>query len=89
MNAKDIISAQLEGASFDRIFHAVRKGRESVSTLSEDKLEFFESMLEEIKKGTSQLEDALGRDDLVEIRRQAESLREIFQMIEGCCDEKS
>lgn len=86
MDVAQLISAKLEGTPFERILHAVRTNRDSVSSLSEDHLDFLESMLREIKDASSQFEEAIRNDDLPAIKEMATTFQEIFQMVGDSCD---
>lgn len=85
MRASSIIDAKEQGIAFDRILHAVHEDREEVSTLSEEELEFFSSMIEELKKAAPLMEQAFKNDDKAMMKRESESLQEILQMIEDSC----
>lgn len=86
MRPTDLINAKLEGADFDRILHAVRTDRKSVSKLPEDQLSLMESMLVEVKAAVKALEEAISNDDLNQVKLTSISLKEIFQMLEDNCD---
>lgn len=86
MDPAALINAKLEGQSFDRILHAVREGRETVSSLSGDHLDFLESMLKEVRVAATQFEEAIKRDDLDEVKGLAQSFQEILKMIEDSCE---
>lgn len=86
MQVADLISAKMEGQSFEKIFHAVRSRRERVSTLPEDQVDFLESMLSEIKTATGQFEEAVKNDDLRTIKEMAQTFQEIFTMVADCCE---
>lgn len=89
MSASALITAKLEGRSFEQILHAVRGDREDVSNLSDDHLDFLESMLDEVQKATEQFSEAIKTDDLEEVKRLAKSFQEIFQMVEDSCEPTS
>lgn len=86
MNAAELIDAKQRGVPFERILKAVESGRESVSALPIDQVEFFESMLSEVKKAVVEFEQAIHSDDLPTIKKTSESLNEIFTMVKDCCE---
>lgn len=87
MNAADLISAKMNGVDFERLYGAVKEGRESVSSLPSDQLDFLESMLEEVRKATSEFESAVKEDNVPRIKELAVSFQEIFQMVSDSCDD--
>ncbi len=86
MNATDLISAKMEGESFETILKIVREESEAESSLSEDHRDFLESMLSEVKKATSEFENAFKSENPDELRKVSKSFIEIFQMIDDSCD---
>ncbi len=89
MDAAQLIALKQKGESVDTIIQLVRSGRDRVSTLPEDKLDFLETMLKEIKAATGEMEEALIKDDLLGIFDATESLGDIFEMIQDSCNVKS
>jgi len=85
-SASQLIKAKMEGVEFNRILHSVKTNRSKVSQLSEDKLDLFDSLIEEIKSNVATLEAAIKEDDLVGIKEQSKSLQELFQMLEDSCE---
>jgi len=86
MDPAKLIEAKLQGAGIDRILHAVRTDREVVSDLPDDQLDFFESMINEVKAAVLEMERALKSDDLYKLRESAQSVKDIFLMIEDACE---
>ena len=52
------------------------------------RLDFLESMLEEVRSAVIQFEDALKKDDLSKINKLSKSFQEIFHMVEDSCERK-
>lgn len=86
MNVAELIDAKQRGVPFERILRSVVSGRESVSALPNEHVEFLESMLGELKKAVVEYEAAIRSDDLNTIKKTAESLTEIFTMVRDSCD---
>jgi hypothetical protein len=89
VNAARLIDARLNGVPFNRVLHAIESNQEELSTLPEDTLAFFESMLAETKKAVVEFEEAVSKDDLGTIRKVSESLKEIFTMTSDACNDSS
>lgn len=64
----------------------VRGGKERDGSLPPEQLKFFESMLDELRKGTEEFDAAVASGDLARVKTVAESFQEIFQMVEDSCD---
>jgi hypothetical protein len=87
MNPSKLIEAKLQGADLESIIHAVRTDRETVSQLPKEKLEFFESTLDEIRKTVGKMEQAIKSDNLSELKSVAGTMKDLFLMVEDSCDE--
>lgn len=86
MKASDLIDAKQKGVAFERILKAVESGLDHFSNLPDDQLEFFETMVIEVKKAVVELEHSIRSDDLAKVKSNSESLIEIFSMIRDSCD---
>jgi len=81
MDASELISARMEGESFDKILQRVCEKE------LDERMEFLTSMLDEVKKATSEFEHALKKEDYTSVRKVAQSFQEIFSMVEDSCEQ--
>lgn len=86
MDPAKLIEAKMKGTAFERILHAVKTDRETVSELAEDQVDFYESMLSEVRTAVDELEKSIREDDLSKIKKTSDSLIEIFTMIGDSCE---
>jgi len=83
--ASDLIKAHQEGATFERILHAVRTNRTAVSSLPEEKLDLLEMSVPELQRLATEMSEALSRDDLPKLRELSIAVEEFALMIKDTC----